>query len=146
MAELRPRRAPLVWDDFVLFCDCYYLPHETGATAKVLFAEIRAALTTKPAPAVRARLTLLRDFCARLTELKDRPLFYALSRRAWELREALDLLDDYLVTPARSVASDFHLPGTYRGGFVPRLQRVLAPQPDCHRDVRRTAPALRDGQ
>ncbi len=122
--------APLAWEDFVLFGDCYYLPYEDGPEAAALFERVRAALTAKPAPAVRAQIGRLRDFCARLTELKDRPLFYALSRRAWELREELDLLDRYLASSARLVASDFHLPGTYRGGFVPRLQRLLAPQPD----------------
>ena len=72
----------------------------------------------------------LRDFCARLTALRDRPLFYALSRRVWELREELDLIDRCLASPERNVASDFHLPGTYRGGFVPRLQRLLVSQPN----------------
>ena len=81
-------------------------------------------------PAFGDAVTRLRDFCARLTELKDRPLFYALSRRAWELREELDLLDRYLASPELAVASDFHLPGTYRGGFVPRLQRLLVPRAD----------------
>ena len=122
--------APLAWEDFVLFCDCYYLPHEDGPEAEALFGRVHAALTAKPAPAARAAVTRLRDFCARLTELKDRPLFYALSRRAWELREELDLLDRYLASPELAVASDFHLPGTYRGGFVPRLQRLLLPRAD----------------
>ncbi len=120
----------LAFADFVLFCDCYYLPHADGAEADAFFQRVHAALATKPAPAVRAEVARLRDFCARLTELRDRPLFYALSRRAWELREELDLLDRYLASPARAVASDFHLPGTWRGGFVPRLQRLLAPQSD----------------
>ena len=122
--------APLAWEDFVVFCDCYYLPHEDGAEAEALFQRVRAALSAKPAPAVRAAVARLRDFCARLTELRDRSLFNALSRRVWELREELDLIDRYLASPRGSVASDFHLPGTYRGGFVPRLQRLLAPQPD----------------
>ena len=122
--------APLAWEEFVVFCDCYYLPHEDGPAAEALFQRVRAALVAKPAPAVRAAVARLRDFCVRLTELKDRPLFHALSRRAWELREELDLIDRYLASPDRAVASDFHLPGTYRGGFVPRLQRLLAPQTD----------------
>jgi hypothetical protein len=71
-----------------------------------------------------------------MTELCDRPLFQALSRRAWELREELDLLDRYLdqvltfgdqCTP---VSSDFHLAGTYRGGMVARLQRLLIQRSD----------------
>jgi hypothetical protein len=78
----------------------------------------------------------LRDFCARLADLRDRGLFYALSRRLWELREELDLFDRYLAfrsdpghetAPARS---DFHLPQTYRGGYVARLQRMLDARED----------------
>ncbi len=122
--------APLAWEDFVLFCDCFYLPHEEGAEAQAFFQRVRDALRAKPAEVVRAQVARLRDFCARLTELRDRPLFYALSRRAWELREELDLIERYLASPERNVASDFHLPGTYRGGFVPRLQRLLVRQPD----------------
>ena len=121
---------PLAWDDFVLFCDCFYLPHEDGVEAAALFQRMRGALAEKPSEIVRAQVARLRDFCARLTELHDRPLFYALSRRVWELREELDLFDRYLASPEWNVASDFHLPGTYRGGFVPRLQRLLVPQAD----------------
>jgi hypothetical protein len=71
-----------------------------------------------------------------MTELRQRPLFYALSRRIWELREELDLLERYVEFKSRgepanaAFRSDFHLPGTYRGGMVPRLQRLLVQQPD----------------
>ncbi len=121
---------PLAWEEFVLFGDCFYLPHEDGAEAEALFQHVREALSAKPSEIVRAQVTRLREFCARLTELRDRPLFYALSRRVWELREELDLIDRYLASPERNVASDFHLPGTYRGGFIPRLQRLLVSRSD----------------
>ena len=71
-----------------------------------------------------------------MTELRNRPLFYALSRRIWELREELDLLQQYVefkcaVGRAADVPSlTSHLPGTYRGGMVARLQRLLVQQPD----------------
>ncbi len=122
--------APLAWEDFIIFCDCFYLPHEDGAEAEALFQRVRVALSAKPSGIVRAQVARLRDFCVRLTELRARSLFYALSRRVWELREELDLIDRCLASPERNVASDFHLPGTYRGGFVPRLQRLLVPQSD----------------
>lgn len=110
-------------DDLVLFCDCYYLPHMNGPEANVALSEAHRHVFAPSAKfvAVAARL---KNFCARLAELKDRELFYALWRRAWELREELDLLEKF---PA---ASDFHLPGTYRGGFVPRLQRLLKQEAD----------------
>jgi hypothetical protein len=68
--------------------------------------------------------------------LRERPLFHALSRRIWELREELDLLERWVAfksqaegTTAR-FSSDFHLPGTYRGGIVARLQNLLMQLPD----------------
>ena len=66
-----------------------------------------------------------------MTELRHRPLFNAFSRRIWDLREELDLLGRYADFVSRngqhetSFRSDFHLPGTYRGGMVAQLQRLL---------------------
>jgi hypothetical protein len=81
-----------------------------------------------------------------MAELRQRPLFYALIRRIWELREELDLLERYVKHhsadgPAKEACrSDFHLPLTYRGGTVPRLQRLLIQHPDGT-----FTPALCDG-
>ena len=71
-----------------------------------------------------------------MTELRERPLFNALSRRVWELREELDLLDRFVEFKSKpgntdaAFGSDFHLPQTYRGGLVARLQRLFRQQPD----------------
>jgi protein O-GlcNAcase/histone acetyltransferase len=146
MREWLPRFAtigqPLTLDDLILFGDCYYLPHEEGPEAESLFNCTRSLLARNPAEwgeeaaAFRQQAARLREFCARMTELRQRPLFYALSRRVWELREELDLLDRYVEFTSRggptnaACRSDFHLPGTYRGGMVPRLQRLLLQQPD----------------
>lgn len=149
LAALREWRAqfetvgqPLAFDDLLLLGDCYYLPFEDGATADAFYQSARTLLSKHPtqwgaeASAFRAQVQRIRDFCGRLTELKNRPLFYALSRRIWELREELDLLDRYVAgksdgkLPDAPCSSDFHLPGTYRGGFVPRLQQLLVPHPD----------------
>ncbi|MSU25098.1 MAG: hypothetical protein EXS32_14925 [Opitutus sp.] len=146
MAEWWPRFAtggqPVPLEDLVLLGDCYYLPFEEGAGAEVFFQRARALLATDPAEwgeaagKFLAQSARLRELCARLTELRDRPLFYALSRRIWELREELDLLERYVTarrenkSSAAALRSDFHLPGTYRGGLVPRLQRLLAPRAD----------------
>jgi hypothetical protein len=71
-----------------------------------------------------------------MAELRDRPLFHALSRRVWERREELDLLDRYVDKKVAAgvddlpVSSDSHLVGTFRGGMVARLQRLLAQRPD----------------
>lgn len=133
---------PLGSDELLLFGDSYYLPYAEGVEAERLYADVRGLLTTDPstwgaaAAAVGDRLVRLREFCARLTELRDRPLFHALSRRAWELREELDLLDKYITFKSvpenysLPFRSDVHLPKTYRGGMVSRLQQLLIPQPD----------------
>jgi protein O-GlcNAcase/histone acetyltransferase len=127
-------------DDLRLFIDCYYLPHEEGPRAESLFDNARQLFNCPSAdwngtdaefcrPAER-----LRDFCARLADLRDRPLFHALHRRAWELREELDLLLGYVRTkqkdPAARYRPDYHLPKTYRGGTVARLQGLLVRQSD----------------
>jgi hypothetical protein len=130
-------------EDLILFGDCYYLPHEEGPEAEALFERTRNLLARNPAEwegeeitAFRQQAARLREFCARMTELRQRPLFYALSRRIWELREELDLLERFVEVKSRggpanvACRSDFHLPGTYRGGLVPRLQRLLVQQPD----------------
>lgn len=146
MREWLPRFAsfgePMSLEDLVLFGDCYYLPHEEGPEAEALYLGARALLSGNcensagQSATFRQRATRLREFCARLANIGHRPLFYALSRRAWELREELDLLEHYIEFKSMtthgeaSFRSDFHLPGTYRGGLVARLQGLLAQHPD----------------
>jgi len=133
---------PISLEELILLGDCYYLPHEEGPEAEALYEETRDLLGTDPAAWGGSRLTFhrragrLRKFCGRLNNLHNRLLFYALSRYIWELREELDLLEHYVEFKSleehrgASFRSDFHLPGTYRGGLVPRLQGLLAQQPD----------------
>ena len=133
---------PVTLDDLTLFGDCYYLPHEEGPEAQALYEGARELLTGNPAErtgqaaAFLKQATRLRDFCARMSALQNRPLLYALSRRVWELREELDLLIGYVrfkfekEDAKAPFSSDFHLPGTYRGGMVARLQRLLLQQAD----------------
>ncbi len=133
---------PAALDDLVLLGDAYYLPHEEGTGAEALFRQAQELLARSPeswgeaAVQLSRRAARLREFCTRLAALDDRPLFYALSRRVWELREELELLERYVEfksQPGQATmpfGSDFHLPGTYRGGLVARLQRLLAQNPD----------------
>ena len=128
--------------ELLLFCDSYYLPYEDGAEAEALYQLIRHLLTANPAAwggdsqTFYAEAARLRTFCSRVTELRCRPLFHALSRRVWELREEVDLLEHYVRFKSdpgnltRPFRSDFHLPGTYRGGLAARLQRLLEHYPD----------------
>jgi protein O-GlcNAcase/histone acetyltransferase len=126
-------------DDLVLFGDCYYLPHEEGPEAEALFERAKVVLAEGPVRAAEKDVTAFRqqaarlqDICVRMADLRERPLFYALSRRIWELREEMDLMQQYVEASQRSSAPSLtsHLLGTYRGGFVARLQRLLVQQPD----------------
>jgi protein O-GlcNAcase/histone acetyltransferase len=145
MREWLPRFATIgqqvTLEDLILFGDCYYLPYEEGPEAEAFFECTRGLLARKPAEwgqdatAFQHQAARLKEFCVRMTELRQRRLFYALSRRIWELREELDLLERYAKSkssgpPNTACRSDFHLPLTYRGGMVPRLQRLLIQQPD----------------
>jgi len=126
--------------DLLVLCDCFYLPHSDGPEAESLLGSLRH-LIERPRdyaafPSLIRRAHRLRAFCARLAEIENRPLFHALSRRVWELREELDLLEKFILfrsDPAntdKSFTSDFHLPKTFRGGFVPRLQQLLLQNSD----------------
>ena len=133
---------PAALDELIMLGDAYYLPHEEGTEAEALYCQARELLVRPPeswgeaAVLFRRQAARLREFCTRLAALEDRALFYALSRRVWELREELELLERYVefkTQPGQATApfgSDFHLPGTYRGGLVARLQRLLAQNPD----------------
>jgi protein O-GlcNAcase/histone acetyltransferase len=142
LAHFETIHRPMTLADLVLLGDCYYLPFEEGAEAEAFFQRTRRLLAANPkqwgedAAAFRQQSARLREFSTRMAELKHRPLFHALSRRVWELREELDLLERYVTAkgdgklPDAPCTSDFHLPGTYRGGMVSRLQRLLEPHPD----------------
>jgi protein O-GlcNAcase/histone acetyltransferase len=132
---------PVKLEDLVLLGDCYYLPHEEGPEAQRLYAACQTSLNAVPRPDsvetsfLRDQASRLQAFCALLSELDDRPLFYALGRRIWELREEMDLLlrcneSRLMGGPKASCASDFHLPGTYRGGMAAKLQRLLEQHAD----------------
>ncbi len=146
MREWLPRfetvRGPADLDDLILLGDCYYLPYEDGPEAEALYLSARKLLAgdspdwATEAAAFHRTALRLKQFCTQLTEVRDRRLFYALSRRIWDLREELDLLDGYVQhrsaahTAMIAFRSDFHLPGTFRGGMLSRLQNLLEQQPD----------------
>jgi len=130
-------KSPMTLEELLLLGDCYYLPYEEGAGAQALRTDIAALLARAPedwgsdAMALRDRIARLREVCGRIADLRNRDLFRALSRRVWELREELDLLERYLTwrmnpaTRQEPFHSDFHQPKTYRGGCVPALQGLL---------------------
>jgi hypothetical protein len=69
-----------------------------------------------------------------VADLGDRALCHALFRPVWELREELDLLlagvQAWQQDRGAPLRSDFHLPRTYRGSLVARLQHLLEQRPD----------------
>ncbi len=127
----------VAFTDLVTLADCYYLPYREGPQADALLDSARRALTgSSPtwrddAHAFVEQATRVRDLCGRLATLRHRPLFHALSRRVWDLREELDLAirgaQARLATADGRVSfrSDFHLPRTYRGGVISRVQHLL---------------------
>jgi protein O-GlcNAcase/histone acetyltransferase len=127
-------------EDLVLLGDCFYLPHEDGPEAAALLAAAQQLCHAGPDArganplALRDRAARLRRVCAAVADLRDRALCHALFRPVWELREELDLLlagvQAWQQDPGATLCSDFHLPGTYRGSLVARLQHLLEQRPD----------------
>lgn len=129
--------ASVAEDDLILLADCFYLPYSEGENAESLKTCISTLLhqpTESWGNAYEAfceyHQRILRIF-EQLTELRDRELFYAWSRRIWELREELDLVKDFVDAKKESkltadgFKSETHLVGTCRGGMVAELQRQL---------------------
>eukprot|EP00172_Hildenbrandia_rubra_P003121 Plantae.Rhodophyta-Hildenbrandia_rubra.ctg46245.p1 GENE.Plantae.Rhodophyta-Hildenbrandia_rubra.ctg46245~~Plantae.Rhodophyta-Hildenbrandia_rubra.ctg46245.p1 ORF type:complete len:445 (-),score=34.76 Plantae.Rhodophyta-Hildenbrandia_rubra.ctg46245:142-1476(-) len=124
-------------EDVILLADCFYLPYSEGDNASQL-KQCVSTLLHDPVDGWADAYTEFREYHQRilrifeqLTQLHDRELFYAWSRRIWELREELDLIQDF-VDAKRSAKltsegfrSETHLPGTCRGGMVADLQRQL---------------------
>lgn len=146
-------RPPISGDDLVLLGDCFYLPHEHGATAERFLAAAADCLSARSAPGTgpfeeaRGTAKRLLELTNRLADLRDRPLLHAMARRLWALRDELSLLLGRLdaLTTGHGRPDDDHLPGTFRGGFVADLRRLLPFDPGAGlawlRD-RRPRPAL----
>jgi protein O-GlcNAcase / histone acetyltransferase len=124
-------------EDLILLTDCFYLPHEEGPEAQRLLAVCRRVLTEpvdrggearKEFSAFNARIQKLFD---RLAELRDRDLFDAWSRRIWELKEEMLVIDGAVAAReagrdiADGAALDNYLPGTFRGGILGQITRLL---------------------
>jgi protein O-GlcNAcase/histone acetyltransferase len=126
-AEPRPA---ITADEVILLGDCFYLPHEHGAEARRLLETTGRLLA---APGRREQDADLRRTASglialtnRLADLQDRGLAHAMARRLWALRDELTLLLVRLDAAAgRPRPDDDHLPGTFRGGFVADLRRLL---------------------
>ena len=129
---------PFELADLTLLGDCFYLPHEHGPLASSFHERVRWLVrnptnawdaTTEQQFAETCRQ--IESIFQKLTELRDRELFYAWSRRVWDLKEEVDLFSDVMTQKrqggdlAIGIYSETHLPRTYRGGIVGDLRRLL---------------------
>ncbi len=130
--------SPISLDDLVLLSECFYLPHEEGPSAQTLLS-LTEQLITEPVSAwgdahdrflqLNARIQTLFD---RLTELRDRELFDAWSRRVWELKEEMLVLDAAIAQKkagrelSHGVDLEICLPGTFRGSILAKLSGFLS--------------------
>ena len=127
---------PVALKELVLLADCFYLPHTNGPSAENLLTVIEQLNTT----AVNVWGEDYETFCVlnsqiqevfdRLTELRDRQLFEAWSRYAWQLKEEMQLIARRLedlknVNNLRgSDNSTTQLPPLLRGGILAKLERM----------------------
>lgn len=136
-APNRPAREPVSLADLALLADCFHGPHENGPGAAALLTGARGLLQ-RPADAWGAAeeealdaARRLKALGYRLADLADRSLLHALARRLWPLREECTLLLHHAdnrrrVARGEAVLADHdHLPGTFRGGFLADLRRLL---------------------
>ena len=128
--------APIPLEDLTLFCDCFYLPHEEGTEAEAFYQCAHRLVTGEPAAlpddltAFTTQAKRLRDTCDRITELKYRPIFHALYRRIWDLREQLDLLERFVAfrsghSRGERSNTSFPLPAAKHPGMVSRLRQLV---------------------
>ena len=133
---------PLSLEDLILLADCFYLPHAEGPAVQTLLFTIDRLLS-EPVEnwggAYSRFLELnaqIQSLFERLTELRDRELFNAWCRRAWELKEELQIIDAAVAQKkagreiSAGVELENYLPGTFRGGILAKLRRFLTMDPD----------------
>lgn len=133
----RPPREPVTFDDLLLLCDCFFLPHAHGPGGAALLAGAPGLVGTPAAAwgeSEHRALEMARRLKAlgyRLADLADRGLLHALARRIWPLREECTLLLHHAENRLRAARGealqpiDDHLPGTFRGGFLAELQEIV---------------------
>ena len=130
-------RGELEVEDLRLLADCYYLPFEEGEEAIELQDTVNRLLQRSVSDWGND-FQLFLEYQRRvehifetLTELRDRELFYAWSRRVWELREEMSLIKDFLERKQQGdsedegIALEHHLLDTCRGGMTSKLQRLI---------------------
>jgi len=123
-------------DEVNFLGDLFYLPHESGDLAEAYLNDAMF-LISHPANqwqdraiSFRNRASQIEQIFVQLTELQNRDLFYTFNRQWWEMREETQLFLKFLEMAEHAdgpVEFDSleHLPGTFRGGAVQKLQTLL---------------------
>ncbi|HVY70587.1 MAG TPA: beta-N-acetylglucosaminidase domain-containing protein [Verrucomicrobiae bacterium] len=124
-------------EELELFADCHYLPHATGDRASQWVADREFLLAHPPAEWGEVVTRFEKDCDALLAlfekaaALDNRELLHSLYKCMWDLKETAILLRQYVAwlagdPPAGEsfVSPDFR-PGTFRGGILQRLERIL---------------------
>ncbi|HRI12500.1 MAG TPA: beta-N-acetylglucosaminidase domain-containing protein [Verrucomicrobiota bacterium] len=123
--------------DVTLLADCFYLPYSLGPTSQswlLDFGRLLGEPKLLGGPIerrFRATGRAIQQLFDRLTALTNRDLLYSLYRHVWELKEEVSLMLRYLdwlksnPLPGAAYFSGEHRAGTYRGGLVAELQRLL---------------------
>ena len=135
--QARRNKGRVAW----LKTDHLYPAHAPLASARPRLGEVLVRMRCVPMSVVEEALVSgrnglrLGEYLVQVRKLSEESLYQALSCRIWELREELDLLEQYIEVKRAlgrlaipSLTS--YLPGTYRGGMVARLQRLLVQRPD----------------
>ncbi len=125
-------------EELELFSSIYYLPFELGATAQKMLDDV-SVLIQEPQSQWGDQESrfhdwreLIQSISVKLTELKNRDLFYTFNRQWWEIREEFELLARFIAHKKESgegvplPSSPEHLLGTYRGGAIHQLQGLLS--------------------
>jgi len=132
---------PLELDDLILLADCFYLPQAEGPEAHKLLDIIRR-LVARPVDSWREDYE---TFCSmnrriqatfdRLTELRNRDLFYAWSRYAWQWKELLLAVSGELAKRKSSPGQGrLEIPPDWAKapcGVLAKLERLLPIDAQC---------------
>ena len=129
---------PWTEDELRLFASIFYLPFSQGALAEEMIRDVTRVIREDPSGWGDALLRFeqwrerIQSISVKLTELKNRDLFYTFNRQWWEIREEFELLARFVAeressSPGSVLSkSPEHLLGTYRGGVIRELQGLLS--------------------
>eukprot|EP01121_Diplochlamys_sp_Union-15-3_P022428 TRINITY_DN9547_c0_g1_i1.p1 TRINITY_DN9547_c0_g1~~TRINITY_DN9547_c0_g1_i1.p1 ORF type:complete len:585 (+),score=64.08 TRINITY_DN9547_c0_g1_i1:94-1848(+) len=126
-------------EDLALLIDLFYLPHSNGKRAKTFLNTAASVLSSinSNIEDITPNIKNLQQQCAsiarlftNITYLEDRDICYDLYKYLWDVKEECDAIStvtEHWSSSRRSepAKSKFHKQGTYRGGFLNDLRKLL---------------------